>query len=233
MLLSELRKHLGAETFDRLMDEFGQTHADQEVSTAEFREFVEQRGSDKETAAIFAKRLDREVAAKEEVGGCWSIYSFEPEPEQSLIVFGGAANFVANHEIAERLQRAVARRFSNHFVPIKPDVDVTEADLKSHHLLIVGEPTTNSLLGRAAAKSPVRFGRQSFSVRKETFANPESAVIAASENPWNDRYSVVIFAGLSPHATHRIVDSLSPEEETAPQVVVFPAHRREQRFVVH
>ena len=147
-------------------------------------------------------------------------------------MFGGAVNSVANREIAERLERAVTRRFSNYFVPIKSDLDVTEADLKSHHLLIVGEPTTNSLLNRAAAKSPVHFGTQSFSVRKETFANPDSAVIAASENPWNDRYSVVLFAGLSTRATHRIVDSLSPDEKTAPQVVVFPAHRREQRFVV-
>jgi len=38
--------------------------------------------------------------------------------------------------------------------------------------------------------------------------------------------------GLSARATYRIVDSLSPDEELSPQVVVFPAHRVPQRFVV-
>ncbi|HLQ45066.1 MAG TPA: hypothetical protein VK137_10080, partial [Planctomycetaceae bacterium] len=230
-LLSELRQKLAAETFDRLMDEFGTSHADHDVSLAKFGAFLTQRAGTDATG-IFAAWLDREVAAKDHVGGFWSIYSFEPEPERALIVFGGDANAVANREIAERLQHAVARRFSNFAVPIKADRDMTDEDLKSHHLLVVGEPTTNSLLRRAAEKSPVRFGTQSFVVRDETFANPDSAVIAASENPWNERFSVVVFAGLSARATYRIVDSLSADEETAPQVVVFPANRAARRFAV-
>src|SRR4030095_15059379 len=36
MLLAALRKKLGPESFDRLMDEFGQAHAGGEVATAEF-----------------------------------------------------------------------------------------------------------------------------------------------------------------------------------------------------
>ena len=51
---------------------------------------------------------------------------------------------MANREIVERLQHAVARRFSNFAVPIKADRDVTDEDLKSHHLLIVGEPKFSS-----------------------------------------------------------------------------------------
>ena len=154
------------------------------------------------------------------------------EPELALIVYGGGVNVIANREIAERLQRAVARRFGNFFVPLKTDREVTDTDLKSHHILVVGEPSTNSLLLRAAAKSPIKFSSQSFSVREETFANPDSGVIVASENPWNARFSVVIFAGLSPRATNRVADSLSPDEETSPQVVVLPANRPARRFVV-
>ncbi len=234
MLLAELRQTLGAERFAELMDEFGTAHADQEITTAQFRAFVDQRGG-KEASIVLTKWLDRVVAAKDHVGGCWSVHSFEMEPERALIVFGtgerAARDAAANREIAERLQYAVARRFGNFHIPVKTDREVTAEDLKSHHLLVVGEPLTNSLLRRAAEKSPVRFGTQSFVVRGETYADHDSAVIAANENPWNPRFSVVTFAGLSARATHRIVDLLAPDEEMSPQVVLFPARRAAQRIV--
>ncbi len=235
MLLSELRQALGTERFAELMDEFGTAHADEEITTTQFLAFVDQRGG-KEAATVLTKWLDRDVAAKDHVSGCWSIHSFEPEPERALIVFGtgerAARDAIANREIAERLQYAAARRFGNFHIPIKSDREVADEELKSHHLLVVGEPSTNSLLRRAAEKSAVRFSTQSFVVRGETYADHDSAVISASENPWNPRFSVVTFAGLSARATHRIVDSLSPDEESSPQIVLFPARRTTQRLVV-
>ena len=235
MLLAELRQTLGAKRFDELMDDFGTAHADQEITNEQFRAFAVQRGG-KEASAVLTKWLDREVSAKDHVGGCWSIHSFELEPERALIVFGtgerAARDATANREIAERLQYAIARRFGNYHIPLKTDREVTDDDLKSHHLLVVGEPLTNSLLRRAAEKSPVRFSTQSFVVRGEVYADHESTVIAASENPWNPRFSVVTFAGLSARATYRIVDSLSPEEETSPQIVLVPARRTTQRMVI-
>lgn len=237
-MLAELRRTLGAEEFDRQMDSFGLKHADHEVDVAEFRAHFEQNKMSESKAStdaksVFHKWLDRDVVAKDHVGGHWSIHSFEMELDKTLIVFSGSTNAVANREIAERLQRAVARRFGNTYVTLKSDREVTEADLKNHHLLVIGEPTGNSLLLKAAAKSSVKFGTQAFVVRSETFADHNSGVIAASENPWNDRFSVVIFAGLSSRATYRIADALSPDEETSPQIVIMPANRATRRLVVH
>jgi hypothetical protein len=70
-------------------------------------------------------------------------------------------------------------------------------------------------------------------MHEETFADLDSGVIAVSENPWNDRFSVVIFAGLSPRATHRLTDLLSPDEETSPQIVVMPANRSARRSLIN
>lgn len=236
-MLAELRRTLGAEEFDRQMDSFGLKHAGREIDVAEIRSHFEQNSvSDLKTVAdlkaVFQRWLDRDVVAKDHVGGCWSIYSFEIELDKTLIVFGGRTNAVANREIAERLQRAVARRFGNTYLTLKSDREVSEVDLKNHHLLVIGEPTGNSLLLKAAAKSPVKFGTQSFIVRNETFSDLDSGVISASANPWNDRFSVVIFAGLSPRATYRIADTLSPDEETSPQTVIMPANRAARRMVV-
>ncbi|MCX7418657.1 MAG: C45 family autoproteolytic acyltransferase/hydrolase [Planctomycetia bacterium] len=230
-MLCDLRQKLNAEAFDRLMDEFGMKHADGEFEVAEFRSHFESEG-EPAVKAVFAKWLDRDVAAKDHVSGRWSIHSFEMELDKTLIVFGGSTNPVANLEIAERLQRAVARRFGNTYVTLRSGRDVSEADLKSHHLLVIGEPTNNSMLLKAAAKSAVKFGTQSFNMHEETFADHDSGVIVASENPWNDRFSVVTFAGLSPRATYRLADALSPDEETSPQIVIMPANRAARRVVV-
>ena len=240
MMLVELRKTLGEVRFDETLDEFGTAHADREITTEQFREFLDQRG-EKKAVAVLSKWLDRDVAAKDHVAGYWSMHSFELEPERALIVYGSgqrpagfeesvAADSAANREIAERLQYAVARRFGNFYIPLKSDRDVTADDLKSHHLLVIGEPLTNSLLRKAAEKSKVQFGSQSFVVRGETYADHDSAVIVASENPWNARFSVVTFAGLSARATHCLADSLSADEELSPQIMLFPARRAVQRF---
>ena len=260
-LLWQLRRDLGAETFDRLMDEFGVAHANEEVSMAQFREFFEQSGGEK-ARDLLALWFNSEYNPASEIEHSWSIHSFESEPERALIVYGGGGfaknerlraskgkrtgplideellrkptepSTTANREIAERLQYAIARRFGNYHISIKADADVTAEDLKSHHLLIVGEPATNSCLSLAVNKwSAINFRKQSFSVRGEKYADPDSAVIAAGPSFWNDRYSVVVFVGLSARATHRIVDSLSPNDESSPQIVLFPAHRAVQRFV--
>ena len=242
MLLAELRKTLGAQRCDAVLDDFGSEHANREITNELFRAFVEKAGG-KDSATVFAKWLDHDVSARDHVGNHWSIYSFELEPERTLIVWGTGdqpgqggkpttSARIANREIAARLQYAVARRFGNHHITIKADSDVTPDELKSHHLLVIGEPLTNSLLRRAATKAVVKFGEQSFSVRGETYADHDSAVIVASENPWNTRFSVVTFAGLSARATYRLADSLSADEETSPQVVLSLARRAVQRFVV-
>lgn len=236
-MLADLRHALGAEEFVRQMDSFGLKHADREFDVAEFRSHFEKNTANETTASsdaktVFSKWFDRDVAAQDYVRGHWSVHSFEMELDKALIVFGGNTNLVANREIAERLQRAVARRFGNAYLPLKSDREVTDADLKNHHLLVIGEPTGNPLLLKAAEKSPVKFGAQSFAVRGETFADHDSGVIAACENPWNDRFSVVIFAGLSSRATYRIADALSPDEETSPQIIIMPANRGSRRLVV-
>ena len=95
------------------------------------------------------------------------------------------------------MQKFLRENWSNITVPVKSDHDVTETELKSHHLLLVGRPDSNVLVGRFRDTLPVTFGSRSFVVRKQTYAHPGSAVIVAAENPTNMRYSVVVFAGIA------------------------------------
>jgi len=111
-------------------------------------------------------------------------------------------------------------------VPIKSDHEVTDDDLKTHHLLLIGRPACNKITARFSADLPVSFGTGSFVVRDNAYAHADSAVIAAAENPLNRRYSVVVLAGLGAAATLRTAPLLMDSSRQSAEVVVFPHGKR-------
>lgn len=165
-------------------------------------------------------------------GGIFSVLSFHADLEHSLIIYGTADEAAANREAAESLQRCIIERHSNYTVPIKTDREVTEDDLKSHHLLLIGRPDSNALVERFRKSLPVTFGSRSFTVRHETYAHAGSAVIAAGENPRNPRYSLVVLAGLSAESTFHTPTALLKSAHAAAEVLVLPNKGKPQSLVV-
>ena len=231
MLLAALRHELGAEVFDKLMDDFGQSHAGQEVSTAEFRTAAEKAGG-RSLDTFFTAWLTSTENAARAGGGFWSIDSFEEEPERALIVYGTRGDRAAQREGAQWLAQKIASRWSNVTIPTTSDAEVSEADLKNHHLLLIGRPATNAVTARLAESLPVKFGENSFVVRDETYAHPRSAVIAAGANPLNVRYSLVAYAGLGADATCRAIRAIPDSDPYTAQLMLLPAHRRPHKLCV-
>jgi hypothetical protein len=79
LLLHSLRGLVGAERFDRLMDQFGRAHAGREVTAAEFRAHVES-GTGRDLTAFFESWLNRtglprlrlEAVQSQANGGSWT-----------------------------------------------------------------------------------------------------------------------------------------------------------------
>jgi hypothetical protein len=211
LLLADLRKQMGDEKFENMLDAFGRANAGKEVTTAQFREQAE-KACGKPLASLFDPYLTGHGRSDSPPADFWSLFSFEKEPEKALIVYGTLKEKSAQREAASRLARLIARRWSNQDIPIKADTDATDADLKEHHLLLIGRPDSNAVLARVAKGLPVTFGPASFVLRDETYAHPGSAVVAAGSNPLNPRYSVVAYAGLSAEATWQIVRRLPDKD---------------------
>jgi hypothetical protein len=165
-------------------------------------------------------------------GGVYSVLSFHGELEQTLIVYGTADEGPTNREAAEALQRAIIERHSNYTVPIKADKEVTENDLKSHHLLLIGRPDSNPLVRRFRDALPIAFGSRSFTVRGETYAHPGSAVIAAAENPLNPRFALVVLAGLGTDSTLHAPPVLLTRGQSGAEVLVLPNKGKPRALVV-
>ena len=184
-----------------------------------------------------ADRPQRLVADKYGVtvkrdGGVFSVLSFHAELEHSLIVYGTLNEAAANCEAAESLQRCIIERHSNYTVSLKTDREVSDEDLKSHHLLLIGRPDSNALVERFQKALPVTFGSRSFAVCHETYAHPGSAVIAASVNPLNPRFSLVVLAGLSAESTFRAPAALLKGGQVPAEVLVLPNGGKPRSLVV-
>ena len=305
LLLHGLRGFLGPEHFDRLMDEFGRTHAGQEITVAQFQAFLA-RGSGRDLAGFFHRwleqpglphfeliraatrrhkrgwittleltrnglgeglpvpvavegpspatrvifmnhpmerveietndppvrvRVDPWGLACRDGGPPFTILSCENELEKTLIVTGTQDETEANRETALAHREALRLREFNLQVEIRKDTELTEADLATHHLLLIGRPDSNALVARFRGDLPVSFGPHSFKVRGQCFANSGSAVLMAVENPCNPRYAMVVLAGLSGGALLPVVARYQNEDLTYAPLLVLPYRGEEQAFV--
>jgi hypothetical protein len=217
MVLHELRQLLGDPRFEDTMDSFGKENAGKKVSTAQFQSHVEQKAK-KSLNDFFAAQVRQNHVSN---GNAFSIVSFHREQEHCLIVYGSADEVAGNREAAESLQKIIRRKWSNITIPIKADMDVTDADLETHHLVLIGRPDSNRLVQRFRADLPITFGSRSFVVRNKTHAHAGSAVVVAADNPVNKRYSIVVIAGLSAEATYH-APTLFMEKEQPAQVLILP-----------
>jgi Phospholipase B len=164
-------------------------------------------------------------------GSPFTIFTFDGEVEQSLIVYGTLEEEESAREAALVLQQSVRRREHNIKPRIEKDTEVTEEDLKTHHLLLIGRPATNSIVRRFQDLLPVTFGSHSFTIRDTAYAHPKSAVIMATENPLNRRYSMVTIAGLGSAATLRVVSQFEQDALYYTQVMLLPFDREEDGLV--
>jgi hypothetical protein len=175
--------------------------------------------------------LDKYGLAARANGSPFTILTFDNELDDTLVVAGTLDEAAANLEAARKLQHSLHRREYGPLPKLVTDDAVTDADLASHHLLLVGRPATNKLAARFADLLPVRFGANSFQVRGELYNQPDSAVVAAAENPLNHRFSLVAIAGLSALATYQMTPLFEDDLLSYAGVVVLGHAQEREAFV--
>ena len=176
--------------------------------------------------------LDKAGSIAKSNGGAYTVFSFYGELEHTLIVYGTTDEEASQREAAEALQRALVQLHANFTVPIKTDREISDADVQSPHLLLIGRPDSNSLVKRLQSALPIGFGSRSFVIDHHTYAHPGSAVIVAAENPSTKRYSLVVFAGLSAESTLDTATSLHGRSGSSAEVLVLPNKERAKPLVL-
>lgn len=164
-------------------------------------------------------------------GSPFTVLTLDDELEKALIVYGTKDDEAGNQEAARLLQTVLRRREHNVQPAIRTDREVTEDELRSHHLLLIGRPAANAVSHRMVAQWPVEFGERSFQVQGELYAHPESALLAAGDNPLNPRFSAVVVAGMSSLGTYQAAGRFGDETLTYAPALVLPFGRGVKELV--
>ena len=93
---------------------------------------------------------------------------------------------------------------------VKDDTAVTDADIASSNLVLWGDPSSNQMLARIAAKLPVEWTAQGIAVGSQHYP-ANSALIMIYPNPLNPKRYVVLNSG----HTFREVDNLNNARQVA------------------
>ncbi len=84
--------------------------------------------------------------------------------------------------------------------PVEADVEVSDEDIATHSLVIVGTEAGNRLLARIAPSLPIRSGPGWVSVGERRFEGPHVAAAFVFPNPLNPERTVVVHTGASSDA---------------------------------
>jgi pimeloyl-ACP methyl ester carboxylesterase len=109
--------------------------------------------------------------------------------------WNSAVNEQAMRTLA-RFDRLWAKFFRGHPF-VKDDKDVTAADITKYHLVLFGDPGSNKVMARLAAKLPVKWTKQTVTLGAQTFPAAENFPALVYPNPLNAKKYVVVNTGLT------------------------------------
>ncbi|CAN5273354.1 hypothetical protein BH11PLA2_BH11PLA2_12740 [soil metagenome] len=218
LVLGELRKKVGNETFDKSMDEIGREMAGQTISLEDFQTHLVKssksfQGRELETREFFDKAVSTGPRPV-------NVTAWMKDPDNVVIVYGTTADIAGNKAAALALVKAFREKWTNMELPVLADKDAKDDALKGKHVILIGRAETNPLSKKYAEAFPVKFGPASATVNGKTYAHERTTVIVGGVNPIDNRYSVILVNGFSADATYCAAQSMvhAPHGE----VVIYP-----------
>jgi hypothetical protein len=83
------------------------------------------------------------------------------------------------------------------YARVKQDSEVSEADIREHHLILWGDPQSNRLLQRLSGKLPVEWAGRQFKMRGKTYSTSQHLPVMIFPNPLNPEKYVVLNSGFT------------------------------------
>ncbi len=111
------------------------------------------------------------------------------------------------HEATERYTEADLRRFrsewSKYFrgeLLIKDDSEVTSEDISTHHLILFGDPSSNSLIGQVIDALPLQWTKEAITLAGKKYAASDHVPVLIYPSPLNPTRYLVLNSGHTFHA---------------------------------
>lgn len=85
-------------------------------------------------------------------------------------------------------------------LPVKKDADITPEDLVNRHLILFGDPASNSLIGQALDTLPLKWTKEQITLGGKRYSSAEHVPALIYPSPFTPRRYVVINSGHTFHA---------------------------------
>lgn len=111
----------------------------------------------------------------------------------------GTPNHAIAGERAKQEQDRFAKMFTREFLGearAKDDTAITDADIAANNLVLFGDPGSNTLIAKIAARLPINWTKDSIVVGDKTYSAAEHMPVLIYPNPLNPQRYVVINSGL-------------------------------------
>jgi len=118
----------------------------------------------------------------------------------AMLVYGTMAEAGVNRYAAEELQKRLYRALETS-VPIRKDFEMTDADLRTHDVIFVGRPETNSALAAWQGQLGLDSAGGLFRIAGQDHASETEALAFAASNPLDRHHMALVLAGNSPLET--------------------------------
>ncbi|MBE9509427.1 MAG: hypothetical protein IMY71_01005 [Bacteroidetes bacterium] len=127
----------------------------------------------------------------------WDVYP------DLIVIYGTLAEAESNKTAAERFNEEYLG-LGNEI--IKADTDVSQDDLKSKCVFLIGRPETNKITQQFEDIFIIKFNEDKFTWQGITYDQPTQGVAQIVENPLDPESVIVLYIGLSGDATQKFCD---------------------------
>jgi hypothetical protein len=178
LFLDQLRRNIGDDRFFKLMSDFFAAHKAQPV-----------------TAQSFLDAAGAKFALPADPGGAmYLLTDIRERLSSTMLVYGTLAEAGANRYAAEELAKRFYRALET-AVPIRKDFEVTEDELRTHDVVFIGRPETNSAVAAWQDKLGLDFPLAVFRIDGRDHASEYEGLALAATNPLDSHHMVRVIAG--------------------------------------
>jgi hypothetical protein len=190
LFLDQLRRDMGDDKFFKLMADYFAAHTTKAV-----------------TAQSFLDAAGAKFALPPDKGGAMYVASdIAGRLKTAMLVYGTVTDAGANRYAAEQLQKHYLDHFES-LVPIRKDFEATDEELRSHDVIFVGRPETNSVLAAWKGRIGLESNGALFRIAGKDHASETEALIFAAANPFDKRRMTLVLAGNNALETVRLTSA--------------------------
>jgi Phospholipase B len=202
LLLDALRGEMSDDKFFPMMKRWFEANTTKKVTTASFREAA-QNAAGKPLGDFFDRWLNRTGLPGDDGGPLYIAPDMISRAGSMMIVYGTQQDAGANRYAAERFQNEALNWFES-AAPIRKDFELTDEDLRTHDVVFIGRPESNSALAAIASRIGLEYNGGMFRIDGADHASEYDSLQLAATNPLDAKHMVLVVAGNSALETVKV-----------------------------